>query len=56
MIYDTSSFFKSTKVIELNINCGLCNRLQTIFYHHNILENNENLIVIWKWNKKFNAR
>ena len=52
MIYDTSSFFKSTKVIELNINCGLCNRLQTIFYHYNILENNENLIVIWKWDKK----
>lgn len=40
----------SSKVIQLNTHCGLCNRLRTIFYHLNNLEENENLVVIWNWN------
>uniref|UniRef100_A0A6C0FAI7 Uncharacterized protein n=1 Tax=viral metagenome TaxID=1070528 RepID=A0A6C0FAI7_9ZZZZ len=48
--YKDSSFIKNQKVIKLNINCGLCNRLQTIFYHINKLRENENLVVIWPWN------
>jgi hypothetical protein len=51
-IYQDSSFIKNQKVIKLNINCGLCNRLRTIFYHINNLEENENLVVIWRWNNQ----
>tara|TARA_B100000886_G_scaffold339904_1_gene306895 strand:- start:3134 stop:4660 length:1527 start_codon:yes stop_codon:yes gene_type:complete len=49
--YINSKFIQKQTVIELNLNCGLCNRLQTIFYHLNNLQEEENLVVIWNWNK-----
>ena len=39
------------KIIKLNINSGLCNRLRTIFYHHNRLEHDECLVVVWTWDE-----
>ena len=51
-VYQESSFIKNQKVIKLNIDCGLCNKLRTIFYHINNLEENENLVVIWRWNNE----
>jgi len=47
-----TSHSKQQIAIKLNISSGLCNRLRTIFYFHNRLEINQELVVVWNWNEK----
>jgi hypothetical protein len=49
------STFLKKKVIKLKIHCGLCNRLQAIFFYLNRLKEDEILVVIWDWSHKANC-
>jgi hypothetical protein len=39
------------KVIQLNLRCGLCNRLQTIFFHYTKIKKYKKLLIVWNIDK-----
>ena len=39
------------KVIQLNLKCGLCNRLQTIFFYYIRIKKYKKLLIVWNIDK-----